>query len=387
MPIRSWKYRIYPSKAQEKALERYFHGCRLLWNSLLQYAKVHYDETRKFPSRKQLYPRTKGTYLFSQVSQNVADRLVKAMRCMVAKKKAGMNAGFPRFKSAERMRSFTYPQFGFELDERLALSGIGSIAIRKHREMHGKTKTLTIKNSPSGKWFAIFTTETDDNVRQKKCGLKVGIDLGLEHFAYLSDGTVLQNPRHLKEAEDGLKTAQRHMSMKKKGSKNRRKARIRVAIAHEKVTNRRHDFLHKASRMLVGKYALLAMEKLNVAGLARGFLAKGVLDCGWAEFSSMLAYKAEEAGCEVVLVDPAHTTQRCSSCSLVRKKSLAERWHSCICGASMHRDLNAAINILDRATSGTEGSKACAEMLSYSAAGEPDSSDGEETATSYKYCW
>ena len=104
--------------------------------------------------------------------------------------------------------------------------------------------------------------------------------------------------------------------------------------------------------------SLIAMEDLNNEGLARGFLAKEVLDCSWAEFATMISYKAEEAGCEVVLVNPAHTSQMCSTCGLVRKKSLAERWHDCPCGASMHRDLNAAMNILNRATGGTPGSNA-----------------------------
>jgi putative transposase len=118
------------------------------------------------------------------------------------------------------------------------------------------------------------------------------------------------------------------------------------------------------SRKLVEKYSLLALENLNIAGMVRGFLAKHVLDCGWAEFLSMLTYKAEEAGCEIVLVDPAHTTQECSSCGQIQKKKLAERWHDCLCGASMHRDLNAAINILKRATLGHKGSNACGEDCS-----------------------
>jgi IS605 OrfB family transposase len=124
-------------------------------------------------------------------------------------------------------------------------------------------------------------------------------------------------------------------------------------MAYETLVNKRRDFLHKTTRRLVDSYSFLALENLNVAGLARGFIAKHVLDCCWAEFASMIAYKAEEAGCEIVLVNPAHTTQMCSSCGLIRKKSLAERWHSCPCGATMHRDLNAAINILNRATNGT----------------------------------
>ncbi|MCX6768649.1 MAG: RNA-guided endonuclease TnpB family protein, partial [Candidatus Micrarchaeota archaeon] len=268
------------------------------------------------------------------------------------------------FKPIERMKSFTYPQFGFKLDKRLLLSGIGEIQIKKHREIAGTIKTLTIKRMPSGKWFAIFTSETEQDPIPKKQGSPIGMDLGVEHFAYLSDGTAIENPRHLKYSEERLGKVQQRLSSKRKGSKNRRKARLKVAIGHEKLANKRRDFLHKISRKLVEKYSFIAIENLNVEKMAKGFLAKSILDCGWAEFSSILAYKAEEAGCEVVLVNPANTTSECSRCGAVHKKSLAERLHKCACGASMHRDLNAAINILKRATAGHAGSQASGEETS-----------------------
>ncbi len=369
--MRAWKYRLYPSRSQEKILDRHLYECKTIWNSLLAYAKENYEETRKFPARKQLYLRTKETNMFSQVAQNVADRLAKSLKGFVAKRKAGRKAGFPRFKSIERVRSFTYPQFGFKLNDRLGLSGIGNVAIRKHREMDGEIKTLVIKRSPSGKWHAIFTTESERKMPERNKTPPVGIDLGIETFAYLSDGSRIENPRNLRLAEERLKLAQRRMSNKTKGSSNRAKNRKAVAIAYEKLTNKRRDFLHKVSSNLVKNHSLIAMEALNNEGLARGFLAKEVLDCSWAEFVSMISYKAEGAGCEVVLVNPAYTSQMCSNCGLIQKKTLAERWHDCACGASMHRDLNAALNILQRATGGTPGSKAC----------------GEETSTGHKHNW
>jgi len=369
--MRAWKFRLYPSKAQQKELSSCLHNCKNLWNSLLEHTKKYYEETGKFPTRKQLYLQTKEIPLFSQVAQNVADRLVKSLKRVNARKKAGLKVGFPRFKPLERMKSFTYPQFGFRLYERLELSAIGSVSIKKHRQMQGEIKTLTIKKMPSGKWFAIFTTETELVAPCRKIGPVIGVDLGVEHFACLSNGEAIENPRHLRQAEKRLKKTHQQLSGKKKGGKNRQKAKHRVAIAYERLTNKRLDFLHKTSRKLVNSYSFLALENLNVAGLAGGYLAKSVLDCSWAEFVSMIRYKAEEACCEIVLVDPANTSQRCSSCGLIRKKSLAERWHSCPCGASMHRDLNAAINILHRATGGTPEGYAC----------------GEETTTGYKHNW
>jgi putative transposase len=358
---RAWKYRIYPSKNQEKEIDNFLHNCKSLWNFLLEHTKEYYDESKKFPSRKQLYLLTKDTNLYSQVSQNVADKLVKSLRGMIAKKKAGKKAGFPRFKSIERMRSFTYPQFGFKLSDKLFLSGIGNLAIKKHRNIQGQIKTLTIKKSPSRKWHAHFTSEVEIAKPQKKQKPKTGIDLGIEYFAYLSDKSKIENPRHLKKAEIRLKSLQKQLSRKKKGGKNRRKARLKVAKSHEKVTNTRRDFLHKTSKLLADSYSFIAMENLNVTGLAKGFLAKHVLDCSWAEFLNMLTYKAEEAGSEIMLVNPANTSQECSCCGLVQKKSLAQRWHECSCGASMHRDLNAAKNILIRATYGQLESNAWGE--------------------------
>ena len=175
---------------------------------------------------------------------------------------------------------------------------------------------------------------------------KVGIDLGIENFSYLSDGSKIENHGISDWPQERLALAQRRMSKKQRGGSNRVKCRKAVAIAYERLTNKRRDFLHKTSRTLVKNHSFIAMEDLNNEGLAQCFLAKEVLDCSWAEFASMISYKAEEAGCEVVLVKHAETSQMCSNCGLIRKKSLAERWHDRPCGASMHRDLNAAINIL-----------------------------------------
>jgi putative transposase len=352
---------LYPSKTQEKELNAYLLACKDLWNSLIEYAKEQYDKTGKLQTRQALYAKTKGIPIFSQAAQNVADRLYKSIRGMQSRKNAGLKAGFPRFKPIERVKSFTYPQFGFSLNNELELSGIGSINIRKHRGIEGKIKTLTIKKSSSGKWFAIFTSEMEKTQKKIEEKPAVAVDLGIEHFAYLSDGNVIQNLRHLKKVEQKLKEAYRLLSKKKKGSRNRQKAKHTLAVAYEKLVNRRTDFLHKSSTMLANSYSLIAMENLGVSKMSRSFLAKSILDCAWAEFTRMLAYKAEEAGCELVLVNPAGTTQECSRCGSIKKKTLAERWHSCACGASMHRDLNAAINILKRATAGTAECQACGE--------------------------
>lgn len=372
---RAFKYRLYPSKTQEKNLNTQLYYAKELWNSLLGYIKNYYLEAGKFPTKGQLFKFTKKTQLYSQVAQNIADRLLKSILLMISKKKQGIKSGFPRFKSFERMKSFTYPQSGFKLlNKELYLSKVGVIEIRKHRDLKGKIKTLTLKKSASGKWFALFTSEIDQEIPPKKTGESVGLDLGIETFAYLSNGKIIENQRHLKKAAKKLRKEQRKLSRKQKGSNNRRKARTKVAIAHENLVNKRRDFLHKVTHSLVNSYSLIALEKLNVSAISKGFLAKEILDCSFAEFIQMIHYKAESAGCELKLVNPAYTTQKCSNCNLIKKKSLSERMHNCSCGVTMPRDLNSAINILasgakatrSKSTLGHRGSNACREGIATS---------------------
>ena len=337
---------------------------------MLQYTKEYHEKTGKFPSKDELFKLVKDSSLYSQVAQNIAVRLYNSIQLMIRKKKLKQKAGFPRFKSHERVKSFTYPQSGFKLfNKELHLSKIGNIEIRKHRDLIGKIKTLTIKRESSGKWFAIFTSEVEITSKVN-CGSVAGIDLGIEHFAYLSNGKVIENPRNLRKSEEKLVKIQRRLSKKKKSSKNRRKAKLKIAALHESITNQRRDFLHKTSKSLVNSYSLLCLEALNTQSLSRGFLAKQVLDCSFAEFSNMLRYKAEEAGCKVIFVNPAGTTSTCSNCGLIKKKLLSQRQHTCLCGISLHRDHNAANNILSRGlnslretTTGTVGSQACRERV------------------------
>ncbi|MGV8085591.1 MAG: RNA-guided endonuclease InsQ/TnpB family protein, partial [Candidatus Bilamarchaeum sp.] len=305
MQMRSWKYRLYPKKNQHSVLEQQLCESKNLWNKLLEYIKDYYQTNTKFPTKGQLFKLVKDAKLYSQVAQNIAVRLYNSIQLMLKKRKLGQKAGFPRFKSIERVKSFTYPQSGFKLfNKDIQLSKIGKIEIRKHRDLVGEIKTLTIKREASGKWFAIFISEVNNNSRKNQ-GPIAGLDLGIEHFAYLSNGKIIENPRNLRKSAKKLATFQRRFSKKKKGSSNRLKAKRKVAILHEKIANQRRDFLHKTSKSLVNSYSLLCLEALNNKSLARGFLAKQVLDCSFAEFSNMLSYKAESAGCIVVFVNPA----------------------------------------------------------------------------------
>jgi putative transposase len=179
---------------------------------------------------------------------------------------------------------------------------------------------------------------------------ETGMDLGLESFATLADGTRIHNPRSYRKAERRLKRMQRRVSRRQKGSHRRRKAEALLARAHQKVRRQRQDFHHKAALALVRQYDTIYFEDLQTANLLRNHhLAKSIQDAGWSGFLSILAFKAACAGKRAVAVPPAYTSQACSgpNCGAVVWKGLSVRWHACPnCGTSLHRDLNAALNIL-----------------------------------------
>jgi len=314
-----------------------------LWNEMLAFTKEIYRHHGKFPTTVSLREFVRNSGLFSQVGQELVDRLYDALHKKIKMKRNGVKYGFPRFKSIDRMKSLHYPQFGFELGEKLKVTPFGELSIVKHRRIKGRIKTLTIKREPTGKWFACFSVEQEKVLPKENNGRKVGIDLGLKSLATLSDGTVISNPRHLLEREERLAFLQRRLSRASKRGRNRLKAKLRVATVHERISNTRKDFLHKTSVQLVNDYSFIALEKLAAREMAEHRFGKSINDAGWNMFANMLTYKAESAGCRVVFVNPKNTTKECSSCWNLTAKELGERMHNCqFCGLSMDRDLNAA---------------------------------------------
>jgi putative transposase len=361
--MRAYRFRIYPSKKQEEEMCRHLWVSKELWNEMLAFTKEIYNNYQRFSTRKTLREMVKQSGLFSQVNQELVDRLVDALHRKIEMKKKGEKGGFPRFKSFDRMKSLHYPQYGtgFWLDRKLKITPFGEIAIKKHREIKGRIKTLTLKREATGKWFAIFSVETQKEIPKENKGEAVGIDLGLRTFATLSDGMRIDNPRHFKRYEERLAFIQRKFSKKKKGSTNRKRAKLSAAKLHEKISNCRRDFLHKISTQLVNDYSFIASEKLGSREMSEENYGKQINDAGWNMFANMLAYKAEGAGCRVVFVNPENTSKMCSSCGNIRNDlTLWDREYTCPnCGLSMNRDINAAHNILTRATVGQTGSNSC----------------------------
>ena len=222
---RIFKYRLYPNKQQENHLQRHLTLCKDIHNTLLHHCRhsptppSQYTLNKLLPALKHEHPEYADVH--SQVLQNISKRIGDAFHGFLARREAGLRAGRPRFKSAGRYKSMTYPQSGFKVEgDMLVLSGIGSIRMRLHRPIKGDVKTLTVKRMPSGKWFAVFCCIVEAQPREKPQG-DVGIDLGLECFAALSDGTRIENPRIYRGLERRLTILQRSLSRKERGSRNR----------------------------------------------------------------------------------------------------------------------------------------------------------------------
>lgn len=282
--------------------------------------------------------------------QDVLKRLDKAYAAFFRRLRNGEKPGFPRFKAASRFNSISFPAYGdgcrLRRNGKLYVQGVGELRLKLHRPIEGRIKTVTIKRV-AGNWYVGFSVVDSPSKPLTPAYSEVGLDMGLESFAVLSDGTIIHNPRFFKHAQRRLRVAQRRLARRQKGSKGWKRASLQVHKVHTHVRRQREDFHHKLTHRIVAQFGLIAIEKLNLKGLAGGMLAKSVSDVGWGNFFEKLAYKAESAGRLLVKVDPRGTSQRCSQCGNLVAKSLEERWHFCAsCGLSLPRDLNSAIEIL-----------------------------------------
>lgn len=354
---RTFKYRLYPTRPQAAALHSQVDEACRLYNAALDERRSAWRMQRVglryLDQAKQLKAmRAAGDVGVANFSacQDVLRRVDKTFADFFGRLKAGHKAGYPRFRSRFRYDSLTWPSWGdgcaLRPSGRLYLQGVGELKVKWHRPLHGEIKTVTAKRE-AGRWFVCFSVELPEPEPLAACDLGVGIDVGLRTFAVLSDGTEIANPRHFRQAERRLRIAQRKLVRRKKRSRRRLKARQEVARLHVHVANQRRDFHHQTAHALVQHYGLIAVEDLTIKGLAGSMLAKSVHDAGWSQFLRILLAKAEEAGRQLVAVNPDGTTQRCSGCGEHVPKTLAERVHACpSCGLVLGRDLNAAQNVL-----------------------------------------
>ncbi|QYZ78565.1 transposase [Methanofollis formosanus] len=353
---KAYRYRIYPSKSQVSLLEQTLEICRWIYNDTLALRKNAWEEEQRslslYETNKILTQWKKErpdlNQVYSQVLQNVQMRVDLAFKAYFRRVKAGEKPGYPRFKGKGRYDSITYKQSGFKLiGDRLHLSKVGDVRIVLHRPVEGTIKTLTIRRSSTGKWYACFSVEYDPSPAPQKETV-VGIDVGLESFATLSNGEKIKNPRFFRTDEKALAKAQRKLSKAEKGTPERKKARKIVAHIHERIANRRLNFAHQTSRQLVDRFGTIVFEDLNIIKMEKNHhLAKSIADVAWNMFITITESKAEDAGSRVVLVNPRNTSQQCSRCGMIVAKTLSDRVHSCPhCGLVIDRDQNAAINIV-----------------------------------------
>lgn len=388
MSIKAYKYRLDMNRAMQQKLQWVLDCCRELYNAALAERKEawrmcgtsisYYEQKRDLVEIKHVL-RPEYQDISSHVSQDVIGRVERAYQGFFRRVKNGETPGYPRFKGRNWYDSFTYPdRAGWKLDTyeplriktrmvkvKLHLTKLGTVTIRMHRSMQGIVKTLTIKREGEC-WYAIFTCEGDVEklpVSQEE----VGIDLGVTHFATLSNGEFIDHPRYFRRATKKLAKSQQAISHKQRGSHRRAKAVKHVAKQHRRIRNQRKDFHHKQSHKLVNRYQVIVFEELQTRNMtkapvpkqdevtgqylpngasAKAGLNTSILDAGWYTFTMMVRAKAASAGRTVLLVNPYKTSQRCSRCGKEVKKDLSERWHSCECGVELDRDINAAINIL-----------------------------------------
>lgn len=362
MKTKIFKYRLYPTKAQRTSMNNVLDACRWVYNKTLEVRKEaweereesisRYDTMSMLPDWKQENPWLKQAY--SQTLQEVQTRVDLAFQNFFRRcKNSDEKPGYPRFKGKGWYKSFTYKQYGFKLleNDRLRLSKIGDVKIVYHRPIEGEIKQLHVKRDALGNWFACFVVEFEPEPLPPVTEV-VGVDVGLEKFAVLSNGEQISNPRFFRKEEKNLAKAQRRLSQCEKGTKEYDKYKRVVQHIHRRIKNRRKDFVHKLSRKLVNNYQIIVFEDLDIKDMQDGnyrSMNKSIGDAAWNQLTQMTAYKAENAGRSFVKVDPRNTSQMCSDCGETVKKDLSVRIHDCPhCGLSLDRDENAARNILAR---------------------------------------
>lgn len=361
---RSFKYRLYPTRVQIRDLEGMLETHRRLYNRCLAERSDAYrcrgaTVTAKEQKASMAALRKSDGHLARinvQSGQATIDRLDKAFQSFFSRVRQHQTPGYPRFRSADKFNSITFPQYlnGVRLvntlSPKLYIQHVGKVKVRLHRALRGDIKTTTLRREGHN-WFVVFSVVLKERPARSNGGPSVGLDLGLAKFLTTSEGVEVPNPRYFEAGVAALRGAQRSLRRKALGSSNRSRARDRVRRIQTKIKNQRADFHHKESQRLVHSYGLIAVEELNIKKMGGPrWMNRAIRDAGWGQFLSFLRYKAESAGSEVVAVDPRWTSQLCSGCGELVKKGLKDRVHDCPhCGLVLDRDENAARNILARA--------------------------------------
>jgi putative transposase len=376
--IRTYKYRLYPTRAQTAALNELLEITRQFYNYALQYRRERWQESRCAVTyneqaamwrdwRNETPDDNPLRLLNMSAGQQLLRRLDKAYREFLKGKR-----GRPRFKGKNRFHALEFRHGDgckLKLGERVLfyVQNVGDIKVKFHRPLpEGATIQHIVLTRSCRKWYICLQLELPDLAPRAHDGddfvaggdidplrgqNHVGVDVGLLSLLALSNGATVDNPRWMRQTLSKLRRAQRRLSRRKRGSHRRRKAAFQVARLHEKVTNQRGDFWHKETRKLASTYSLIAIEDLTLGFLTQnGHLALSAHDAALGTFRQILGNKVEETGSQLVPVNPQYTSQVCSGCGAFVPKDLSVRIHACPhCGLTIDRDVNAARNILKRA--------------------------------------
>lgn len=370
---RSYKFRLRPTARQHVALSACLSDHCDLYNAALEERReawkrravsVRYgDQSAQLKDIRQDCS-GQGRWSFSS-QQATLRRLNKAFDAFFRRVKSGQKAGYPRWRSKDRFDSVEWPKDGdgcrWKPEHRqVYLQSIGTLKVTVHRPVEGVVKTISVKRE-GRRWHLILSCDGVPATPLSTTGAVVGIDMGVTAFAATSDGELINNPRYGRRGADRLAQAQQVMARKNRGSANRHAARAVVANRQRKVANQRRDFHHQFARRLINTYDLIAIEDLAVKNMSRSAsgtleapginvaaksgLNRSIYDAGWAQFRQILTGKAEEAGRQVIAVNPRYTSQTHWVCGLRGNRDGVSFWcpH---CSVPEHADLNAAHNIL-----------------------------------------
>lgn len=368
---RTYKYRLYPTKEQAERLDFLLWQARKIYNGALAMRIEAFQERGEMISaydlrdywcaQRKVEPETYGELPYDTVDDLIR-RLDKAYKAFFRRIKEGkQEAGFPRFKGRRHFNSIGYANGkGMKFvprDEKwaiLRLINVGNVRVRYHRPLpDGATiKYALIKRSKIDKWYVALQLTYEQGAAPEHAGAAVGIDVGLHHLLALSDGTIIDNPRWLRDELMQKRRLNRKLSRQKKGSGRWYDTVKAIATLDGRIAERRSYFWHTVTDMLTKRYSLIAIEDLTLDFMIKNrHLALSASDAALGTFREYLTYKCEERGVTLIAVPPAYTSQICSGCGEVAKKKLSERTHRCgSCGLELDRDVNAAINILNIAT-------------------------------------
>ncbi len=372
--LKTYKYRLYPTKKQVNFLTFQLDGHRFLYNAALAQRKEVYEKENKSVNYSgqavNLLPKLKkenGNMALCNYSslQQTLRRLDKSFKAFFRRVKAGEKPGYPRFKAADRFNTINYAKLGDGCqikDDKLYIQNAGYVKVKWHRAITGSVKTLSVIRR-NYKWYVMFSVEFE-SVPLPKTGKRIGIDMGLINLIASSDKKHKDKPdKFLRKSEKRLIKAAQRVSRRKKGSNRRKKARVLLAKTHEKIANQRLDSYHKKSNKLVKEYDSFAVEKLNIKNMVKNHrLAKSISDAAWGLFLSILKSKAENAGREFKKVNPRNTSKTCSVCGSVYKDMnlSVRKWTCPVCNTAHDRDDNASVIILARAEPSVLAAKSAA---------------------------